>query len=123
MPPVLAQIWERLVTMLMSMVKISPVPGKQQEVLDILLSVRGPTLAVTGCLECSIYEEHDEDHTIVYEERWQSRNEMIAHIRSPLFTRVLKALDLSEKQPGIWFYEIAGIQGMELIESLRSEHS
>ncbi len=105
--------------MLLTMLKISPVPGKEQEVLDILLSVRGPTLAVTGCDECCIYEELDEERAIVYLEKWQSRDEMINHIRSPLYSRLLRALELSDRQPGIWFYEIAGTQGMELIENER----
>ncbi len=106
--------------MLLTMVKISPSPGKQQEILDILMSVRGPTLAASGCLECSIYEEHDEEHIVLYLEKWQSMNEMIVHIRSPLYTRVLKALELSVRQPEISFYEVSGRQGIELIEGVRS---
>ncbi len=106
--------------MLLSVVKISPAPGKQQEILDILLSVRGPTLAVAGCLECNIYEEHDDEHAILYLEKWQLRTEMVDHIRSTLYTRVLKALELSDRQPEICFYDIAGSQGMELIEGARS---
>jgi quinol monooxygenase YgiN len=102
------------------MVKISPAPGKQQEILDILLSVKGPTLADSGCLECSIYEEHDEERAIVYLEKWQFRAAMIEHIRSLLYGRVLKALELSDRPPEICFYEINGTQGMELIESVRS---
>ena len=106
--------------MLMFMVKISPAPGKQQEILDILLSVKGPTLAASGCLDCSIYEEHDEERAIVYLEKWQLRAEMINHIRSSLYGRILKSLELSDRQPEICFYEIAGTHGMELIESVRS---
>ncbi len=106
--------------MLLTMLKISPVRGKEQELIDILHSVRGPTLAVSGCVECSIFEENDEEHAIVFLEKWRTKEEMITHIRSPLYTRVLEALDLADRQPGIWFYEIACIQGMELIESARS---
>lgn len=106
--------------MLLSMVKITPVPGKQQEIFDILLSVRGPTLAASGCLECGIYEEHDDEHAIIYLEKWQLRTEMIDHIRSALYARVLKALELAERQPEICFYEIGETQGMELVESARS---
>lgn len=106
--------------MYLATVKISPVSRKQQEILDILESVRGPTLAATGCLECSIYEENGEDHAIVYLEKWRFRAEMIDHIRSALYSRVLTALELSERQPEIGFYEIAGTEGMELIESVRS---
>lgn len=106
--------------MFLSMVKISPAPGKQQEILDILRSVKGPTLAVSGCLECSILVETDDEHFLVYLEKWRLRAEMIDHIRSPLYTRVLTALELADRQPEICFYEISGTKGMELIESARS---
>lgn len=106
--------------MILSTLKIFPAPTKEQEILDILLSVRGPTLAASGCLECCIYEEHDEEHAIVYLERWQSRKMMLGHIRSSLYPRVLKALELSDRQPEIFFHEISATEGIELIERERS---
>jgi len=106
--------------MFLSIVKIAPAPAKEQEILDILLSVRGPTLAAFGCLECSIYQEHDEEHAIVYLEKWQSKGEMITHLRSAFYPRILKALELSDRQPEICFYEIAATQGIEFIERERS---
>jgi len=109
--------------MLLSMVKITPVPGREQETLDILLSVRGPILAVSGCLECSIYEEHDDEHAIIYLERWQSAAEMFKHIGSTLYTRVLKAMELSDREPEILFHEITDTHGMELIERVRSTYT
>lgn len=106
--------------MILSMFKIYPSHAKQQEILDILLSVRGPTLATSGCLECSICVEHDDEGAIVYLEKWQSRTVMIRHVCSPLYPRVLKALELSARQPEISFHELAGSEGIELIERERS---
>lgn len=71
-------------------------------------------------MECSTYEEQGEDHAVIYIERWRFRAEMIDHIRSPLFFRVLTALELSERPPEICFYEITGTEGMELIEGVHS---
>ncbi|HJV35413.1 putative quinol monooxygenase [Geomonas sp.] len=104
----------------LAIVKISPSPGRRQEVLDILESVCGPTLAASGCLECSIYQEQGEEQVIVYLERWRLRAEMIEHLGSPIYSRVLGALELSEGPPEISFYEITGTEGMELIEGVRS---
>jgi quinol monooxygenase YgiN len=106
--------------MFLSMVKISPVPGREKEIIDILLSVRGPTLANAGCLECSILEEHDDENAIYYLEKWQSGEQLCKHIRSAIYSRVLKALELSDREPEIWFHEITGTQGMAVIERLRS---
>ena len=106
--------------MILSMVTIFPDPEKRLAVLEILLSVKGPTLADQGCLSCCIYEEHDEVHVITYMEKWQSAAEMYRHIRSPLYVRVLKSMELSSRKPERVFNEVAGIRGMELIESLRN---
>lgn len=106
--------------MILSLIKIFPANAKEQEILDILLSVRGPTLATSGCLECSIYEEHDDERAILYLEKWQSRKVMVSHLRSPLYPRVLKALELSARHPEIFFYELAGAEGIELIVRERS---
>ena len=106
--------------MFLSMVKIYPIPGREQEILDILLSVRGPTLADAGCIECSILEEHDDENAILYLERWESGTELCSHIRSAIYSRVLKALELSDREPEIWFHEITATQGMEVVERVRS---
>lgn len=106
--------------MILSTLKIFPAPAKEEEILDILLSVKGPTLAASGCLECSIYEERDDERAIVYLEKWQSRKEMLAHIRSAFYPRLLKALELSYRQPEICFYEVAATHGIDLIEKERS---
>jgi quinol monooxygenase YgiN len=106
--------------MILSTLKIFPAPAREEEVLDILLSVRGPTLAAAGCLECSIYQEHDDERAIIYLEKWVSRREMISHIRSTFYQRLLKALELSHRQPEICFYDIATTYGIELIEKERS---
>lgn len=106
--------------MFLSLMKIVPEPGKQQEVVNILLSIKGPTIAAVGCLDCSICTEHDDEHAVVYLERWRTREEMLVHIRSSLYPRILKALELSERQPEIYFYDIAGCAGFDLIEQERA---
>jgi quinol monooxygenase YgiN len=107
-------------SMMLAMVKIVPSPGKRQEILDILLSVKGPALAAPGCRACSIYEEQGEEEAIAYFELWQSPAEMYRHIRSALYSRVLEAMELSSKKPEISFHTVLRTEGMDLIESLRS---
>jgi quinol monooxygenase YgiN len=105
--------------MILSIVNIVPSGGKRQEILDILFSVKGPTLAAPGCLACSIYEEQGEEQAIVYYQLWQTPEEMYRHIRSALYSRVLQAMELSTREPEIRFHTISETRGMELIESLR----
>ncbi len=105
--------------MMLAMVKIVPSPGKRQEILDILFSVKGPTLATPGCRACSIYEEQGEDQAITYIERWQSPADMYRHVRSALYSRILEAMELSSMTPEISFHMIMRTEGMELVENLR----
>jgi len=101
------------------MVKIVPVPEKRQQVLDILLSMKGPTQAEGGCLNCYILEEYGEDHAIVYVEQWRSLAEMHRHMLSSLYARILQAMELSRREPEVCFYEIESTCGLELIEQVR----
>jgi len=101
------------------MVKISPDPVKRQELIDILLTVKGPVLATSGCRSCSVYEEYDET-AIAYVELWDSEAEMKQHIRSSLYSRLLEAMELSVNTPEIYYYTIAKEAGFDLINEVRN---
>jgi quinol monooxygenase YgiN len=105
--------------MRLSVVKIVPVPEKRQEVLDILLSMKGPTRAMGGCLSCGIYVEHGDDQAIVYIEEWRTADDMFRHMRSSLYARLLEGIELSKMVPEVCVYEIASTCGLELIEQVR----
>ena len=104
--------------MRLSLVKIAPTPERRNEVLDILLSVKGPTQAEQGCLACWILEEFGEDPAIVYVEQWRSLAEMHRHMRTPLYARILQAMELSDTEPQVCFFEIVESSGLELVEQV-----
>jgi len=101
------------------LVKIIPSPGQKQVIMDLFQSVRGPTSSKPGCTECSIYENINNDETILYFEQWSSMEALEQHIVSTLYTRVLTAMEFAGEQPEISFYEIAHTRGFEFIEELR----
>ncbi|WP_193352720.1 putative quinol monooxygenase [Desulfuromonas sp. TF] len=105
--------------MRLSLIKIVPLPEKRQEVLDILLSMKGPTQASVGCMNCSIYVEHGEDQAILYIEQWRSIGEMHRQMRSSLYARLLEGMELSSTVPEVCIYEVASTCGLELIEAVR----
>ena len=105
--------------MRLSMIRIVPFPAKRQAVLDILLSMRGPTRAIMGCLNCGIYAEQGDEQAIVYVEQWRTAAEMYRHMRSSLYARLLEGMELAEKVPEVCIYEIANTCGLELIELVR----
>ena len=107
--------------MMIFLLKITPLPLRRREVLDILRNVHGPTLVKPGCLACEVYEGTGDDQSVLYLEQWKSAAELHHHIQSIIYTRILATMDLSAIQPEINFYETSQVQGLELIESLRSQ--
>jgi len=101
------------------MIKIVPSPDKRKALLDILIPMKGPTLALPGCLSCSIYEEHGDKGAIVYVEQWKSPEALHRHIRSNLYLWLLQAMELSSEKPEIFFTNVENDNGMELIKELR----
>jgi quinol monooxygenase YgiN len=84
-------------------------PSKREHFLELLDSVKKHPRGMRGCLECSILEEICGDNrTMLYLERWQSREAMYRHLRSSIDLRVLHCIDLADRPPEIAFYEVSG---------------
>ncbi len=105
--------------MIISILKISPVPDKRQAIIEILMSVETMTRLKAGCVGSNLYEEYGDGQKILYMERWQTKEDLHRHIRSTLYLRVLNAIELASEPPEIYFHEGAETTGIELIEDLR----
>ncbi|MFH0904315.1 MAG: antibiotic biosynthesis monooxygenase [Methanobacteriota archaeon] len=107
--------------MILSILKISPMPDKRQAVIEILMSVGTMTRLKHGCMGSDIYEQSGDRQKILYIEKWQSKEDMHRHIRSDLYLRVLNAIELANEPPEICFHEGSETTGIELIEAIRTE--
>ena len=105
--------------MVISTLRIVPSPKQRSEVLEILLSVLGPTETQPGCLSCGVYEEKGPDHAVVFGAHWETEEALHEHIRSDFYPRVLAACELSNRPPEFCFHHISRTQGMELIHHVR----
>ena len=105
--------------MFLSTVRLAPRTEHRQALLDILRSVQGPALAHQGCLGCRVYTEAEPDGGVLYCECWQSSSDLHAHIRSPLYRRVLAAMELSALEPEICFHSVSATEGFDLVQRLR----
>jgi len=101
--------------------KLLPEPEQRQAIMDLLQSVRGPTAVKTGCSECSVFEEFGHDGRIIYIEEWSSHEALNEHVLSPIYSRILSAMELSSEAPDLCFHEVSSTLGLEFIMSLRSE--
>lgn len=105
--------------MFYTLIKIFPPGGHEHSVIDILDSLKGPIMAITDCLDCSIMIETDRSSAVCYTEQWRTRKALELHLRSTLFSRVLEAMECSYQPPIVEFYEINAIGGLELVEQAR----
>ena len=102
--------------MIISSIRISTRKKNNHEILDILLSVKGPVEGKPGCLACWIYEDVQDCLKLNYVEVWQNEEGLRRHIRSKNFNKILSAIDMSAEPPEIQFSETLPKNGMYFIE-------
>ena len=113
------RLWLRLVPMVISTLRIVPSPKQRSEVLEVLISVLGPTEIQPGCLSCCVYEEKGPDHAVMFCAHWETEVALHEHICSEFYRRLLVACELSKRPPEVCFHHVSATQGMDLIEHLR----
>ncbi len=102
------------------MIRIYPAPEHEHAVIDVLDSLKGPVTANADCLACAISVETDGSGAVCYQETWRTREALEQHLRSPLFGRVLAAMEFSRQTPDVAFYDVTQTGGLDLVEQARS---
>ena len=94
---------------------------KREEILDVLLCLKGPTEVAKGCRACRILQDVKDDRAITYLVQWDAQEEIEEHLRSERFRRLLPYIEMSLEPPEVDFSTIDKIQGIEfLIDVLSS---
>jgi quinol monooxygenase YgiN len=105
---------------ILALMELTPIPGKREEMLELLRFSVDRLTGKPGCLSSGVYEAGDEKQTILYLERWESEKELHRHIQSILYLGVLNAMDLATEPREINFHEISDTKSMDLIVALRT---
>ena len=105
--------------MVIEWVRIVVPPTKGEQIQRALSAWAGPTGVEAGCLNCRILQESGNAQAFCYEARWKSRGDLLQHIRSEHYKRLLMLLDLSSEPPTVEFHTVMETSGLELIESAR----
>ena len=82
-----------------AMIRIPTRPGQIKEVIAVLRSVVGPSLAQPSCRECDVAVDAIEDRYVLFHERWSSLQDFERHVRSDLYERVLSVLEMASEVP------------------------
>lgn len=88
---------------------------QKDEVNRLLRSLIGPTRVEVGCISCRLYHEADNPNVVTWIEEWRAEDDLKRHLRSPLYKKILAALDMSDVQPEVRFDTVIETKGMQLI--------
>jgi len=108
--------------MIQAVVKMTIPLNKQEEALNILQSIAQRSRAEAGCISCSVYQDTENDHAIIFEEIWRSKDELQHHLGREEYQQILLIMEMSCKPPEIKFNTIKSSQGVEVIEKVRTVH-
>jgi quinol monooxygenase YgiN len=94
---------------------------KQLELTQTLLSLIKPVGSETGCKSYSVFcDVHDKNRFCLIEE-WETREDLNRHIKSHRFGVLLGTKTLLRKPLNVDIYSISHLQGMEVIEAVRTK--
>ena len=76
--------------------------------------------AMSGCISCRIYQDAQENRSLMFEEIWKNEEDLNRHIRSDEYRNVLLVVEMAVEKPEIRFETVSHVTGMETIERART---
>ncbi len=105
-------------SMVIAGVSIRVLAEKSEELRRALCSLLGPTSAQAGCISCEVYRGTTDD-SLRLESRWKTQGDLVRHIRSETYRRLLFIMELSAEKPTVEFLTVVGQNSWELIQETR----
>jgi quinol monooxygenase YgiN len=106
--------------MILATIRMAILPQKRSEALNILRSMAKRWKNHSGCLGCHIYEDAQEENTLMFEEIWRSEGDLERHLRSEEYRDLLLVMEMALKHPEVRFNTVSTSTGIETIEKARS---
>ena len=108
--------------MIQASLRIVAPEGKREEILGILLRLRGPTEVLAECRACRIVQDVEDENILTYLVTWKTQEDLEEHLRSDRFRRLLPYIEMSREPPEVDFSTIDQVRGIEyLIDVLSSK--
>lgn len=105
--------------MILTTVRMSIPPEKQEEAVQILNATAERTRAQMGCINCRIYRDEQAEGVLMVEEMWKSQEALDRHLRSDNYRKVLLVAEMATEAPEINFRTVTESAGLEMIEKSR----
>ncbi len=109
--------------MIIESVRIVVAPAKREQLRRALAAWTGPTAVESGCMSCRMLQEGSDLDAFCYEAKWRSRDDLLRHLRSEHYKRLLLLMDIGTGPPVVEFHTVAETRGLDLIEYARNATS
>ena len=93
--------------MMYTTIKATVPQEKREEIILTFKSILGPIRNEHGCNSCHCSVDIENENLIYLRTEWQTKRNLDAHLRSPLFSVLLGAMKLLDKEPEINFVSTA----------------
>lgn len=105
--------------MIIEILRISVPSGKGQELGKALSSSVGPIQVQPGCLSCTLCEAWPGQDELQLEARWDSDENLMRHLQSDIYKRLLLLMELSPAPPVVEFFTVVQFRGLDLVRAAR----
>ena len=106
--------------MIIESIRIVVAEKRGEEMRRALTAWAGPTAVEPGCMGCEILQESLDALAFRSEARWRTEDDLLRHLRSKHYKRLLALMDLGNQPPLIEFHIVVDTQGLDLIKRARN---
>ncbi len=107
--------------MIHASIKMELKSEKRTEAIQVLCSIAERTRSKAGCLGCAIFQSIEHGDEILFEQFWRNDDDLLSHLRSEDYQKLLLIIEMSSKKPEVQFNTITNMTGMETIERARRQ--
>jgi quinol monooxygenase YgiN len=105
--------------MILVTLSVAAPPDRRQEMLEVFWLLLGPVRVEPGCRACVLYQEAGDENVFLYEEEWETPEQLERHMRSARYERLLAIMEASARPPVLRYCSVAGVKGLEYLEAVR----
>jgi quinol monooxygenase YgiN len=108
--------------MLIAVYFLTTSPELSEELSHLLRSITGPTQFAPGCRQCTFWQNSEDPASFLIFEEWNSTEALKKHIASPIYHRVLLAMEMCTMKPDVSYVTYSSSRGFDWVQQILSEH-
>jgi len=104
--------------MLVAIYFLTTSPDQSEEFNYLLQSIIGRTQFVPGCLKCSCWNSAEEPGNFLMMEEWESPEVLKQHFSSPVFHKLLMAMEICITRPDVRFINATSSKDFRWVQKI-----